>query len=105
MEQVSEGSPKAVLELNGTTVTRSEIADDWGSRMQWKVMRDGKQAANVTSPGEPLEKTYEHPDKTPGKYEVVLQMFKYVNYKKDKAGGEYVDSKYVDISNVVAYTV
>ena len=103
MEQVFEGIPKAVLRVDGTTISRGEIADDWGSRMQWKVMRDGKQVASVIA--RRTETTFEHAEKTPGKYQVVLQMFKYVNYKKTGAGGEYVDSKYVDISNAVNLTV
>ena len=50
------------------------------------------------------EKSYEHPDKTPGKYEIVLQSWKYVNYAKD-AKGEFTVSKFVAISNVVKYTI
>lgn len=103
MEQVFEGTPKAVLEIDGHIVTHGSITEDWGSRMQWKVMRDGKQVATVIA--RRTEKTYELTEKTPGKYDVILQMFKYVNYKKTGAGGEYVDSKYVDISNAVTVTV
>ena len=36
-------------------------------------------------------------------HEIVLQLFKYVNYTKN-AQGEYTDSKFVDVSNVVSYT-
>ena len=103
MEQVFDGIPKAVLQVEGTTVTRGEVTEDWGSRLQWKVMRDGKVAATVIA--RRTEHTYEHTDKTPGTYQVILQMFKYVNYKKTGAGGEFVDSKYVDISNAVTFTI
>ena len=103
MEQVFEGTPKAQIKLDGKTVTRGDVAGDWGSRMQWRIMRDGKDIATAVALR--TESRYEHPDKTPGKYDVVLQMFKYVNYKKDKAGGEFVDSKYVDVSNVVSYMI
>ena len=51
-----------------------------------------------------IESAYEHPEKTPGKYEIVLQLFKYINYKKN-AKGEYTESKFIDISNKVGYTV
>src|SRR5258708_7889714 len=84
--QVFEGTPKAVLQVNGKIVTRGDITEDWGSRLQWKVIRDGKPLATMTALR--LDHTYEHADQTPGKYQVVLQMFKYVDYKKDKAGGE-----------------
>ena len=103
MEQTFEGTPKAELQVDGHTVTRTEITEDWGSRMQWKVTRDGKPLANIVA--RRTETTYEPADKAPGKYQVVLQMFKYVNYKKTGAGGEYVDSKYIDISNVVNFTI
>lgn len=103
MEPVYEVPPVAVLTLSGKTVKRGDISLDWGSRMQWKVVRDGKVTTTVTALR--TETTYEHKDPTPGKYEVVLQMFKYVNYKKTGPGGEYVDSKYVDISNTVTFTV
>lgn len=102
MEQVFEGTPKAVLELSGRTITRSDVTHDWGSRMRWKVSRDVNVIATVNAPR--TEKTYEHPDPTPGRYEVVLQMFKYVNYTKDKAG-DFTQSPYVDISTPVTYTI
>lgn len=103
VEQVFDGTPKAELQVDGNTVTRSDIVHDWGSRLQWKVMRDGKVTATATALR--TERTLELADKTPGKYQVLLQMFKYVNYKKTGAGGEYVDSKYVDISNTVSFTI
>ena len=47
---------------------------------------------------------YEHQDKTPGQYEIVLQMWKYVNYKKNKKG-EFTESKYINISNKIAFKI
>ena len=82
---------------------RSGVTHDWGSRLRWKVSRDGGVVA--TPAALRTEKTYEHPEQTPGKYEIVLQMFKYVNYTKDKAGGEYTQSPYVEISDAVTYTI
>ena len=43
-------------------------------------------------------------DATPGKYEIVLQMWKYVNYAKD-AKGEFTQRKFVEVSNKVTYTI
>ena len=101
MEQKFEGDPKAEIRLEGRKVIRSDVANDWGLRLQWEVRRDGQVIATPAARAEP---SYEHADATPGKYEVVLQMWKYVNYKKD-AKGEFTDSKFVEISNKVSYTV
>ena len=40
----------------------------------------------------------------PGKYEIVLQTWKYVDYKKG-TNGEFVNSRYIDISNKVSYVI
>ena len=102
MEQKFDGiKPKADLTLQGLKVSRSHVSNDWGLQLQWVVKRDGKPVA--TAPAR-VETTYEHPDKTPGKYEIVLQMFQYVDYKKNPAG-EFLNSKFIDISNVVSYTL
>ena len=101
MDQVFEGTPKAELLLEGRKVTRTEVTGDWGSRLEWQIRRDGQQLATVPAR---LHTSYEHADQTPGKYEVVLRLFKYVNYKKD-AKGEYTESKFVEISNTVSYTI
>ena len=102
MEQKFDGPPpRAELRLDGRKVTRSEVANDWGLQLLWVVRRDGKQVATAPARADP---TYEHPDTTPGKYEIVLQMWKYVDYRKDKTGN-YVNSKYVDVSNTVSYKV
>lgn len=101
MEQKFEGTPSAELKLEGRKVTRSEVVNDWGLRLQWQVSRDGQV---IATPLARAHLTYEHPEQTPGKYEVVLQMWKYVDYRKD-AKGEYVNSKFVDISNKVEYAI
>ena len=51
-----------------------------------------------------MEMTFECAETTPGMYEIVLQLFKYVNYTKD-AQGEYTESRFVDVSEVVSYTI
>lgn len=101
MDQKFDGTPQAELRLEGRKVTRTDVTNDWGLRLQWKVTRDGKV---IATPSARAETTYELAETTPGKYEIVLQMWKYVSYRKD-AKGEYVDSKYVDVSNTVSLTI
>ena len=100
MEQKCDGTPKAELRLNGRKVTRTFVTNDWGLMLRWVVSRDGKVVA--TAPAR-ADTTYEHTDDTPGKYTIVLQSWKYVNYAKD-AAGEFTASKFIDISNTVEYT-
>ena len=100
MEQKFEGTPQAEITLEGRKLIRSEVTNDWGLRVQWLIKRDGQVIAN---PNARADLTYEHPDQTPGTYEVILQMWKYVNYRKKD--GEFVDSKFIDISNSVSYTI
>lgn len=101
MEQVFEGTPKADIRLEGTKLIRGPVANDWGSRLQWQIKRDGKV---VATPPARADEAFDLTDTTPGEYEIVLQLFKYVNYKKDK-DGQFTESKFVDISNVVKHTV
>jgi hypothetical protein len=101
MEQKFDGTPKANIRLNGRRVTRGVVMNDWGLMLRWLVTKDGKEVAAVPARA---ETSYEHPDKTPGKYEIVLQSWKYVNYAKD-AKGEFTVSKFVAISNVVKYQI
>ena len=101
MEQKFESSPQAEIRLEGRRVTRGEVTNDWGLLLQWEVRRDGQVVAAPAARG---TASYEHADATPGKYEVVLQMWKYVDYKKDDKG-EFVNSKFIDISNKVSYTI
>jgi hypothetical protein len=101
MDQKFEGTPKAEIRLEGRRVIRSDVANDWGSRLQWQIVRDGKEIATVPARA---SASYEHPDKTPGKYEIILQLWKYVDYKKDK-NGNYTTSKYIEVSNKVSYQI
>jgi hypothetical protein len=101
MEQKFEGTPQATVELDGRRVTRSDVINDWGSRLQWEIRRDGQV---VATPPARAELNYEHADATPGEYQVVLQMWKYVNYKKD-GEGNFTESKFVDISSPVTYRI
>lgn len=100
MDQKFEGTPRAEIRLEGDTLVRSGVTHDWGLRLQWKITAAGKVVATPSARGSDRLETRDLP---PGEYSVVLQMWHYVNYKK-RADGDYVDSKYVDVSNVVALT-
>lgn len=101
MEQKFEGSPQAEIRLEGRKVVRGDVANDWGSLLQWQVKRDGQVIA--TAPAR-ADVAYEHPDIAAGEYSVLLQMWKYVNYAKNPQG-EFTVSKFVDISNAVTYRI
>lgn len=101
MEQKFEGSPSAEIRLDGRRVTRGPVSNDWGLLLRWEVRRDGKV---IATPPARAEISYEHPEATPGSYEIVLQMWKYIDYRK-KPDGEFVNSKFIEISNKVTYKV
>jgi hypothetical protein len=101
MDQKFEGTPRAEIRLEGHKVTRGHVDNDWGLRLQWQVKHNGQV---VATPAARAEVSYEHPEKTSGTWEIVLQMWKYVNYKKD-AEGEFTDSTFVDVSDPVTYTI
>jgi len=101
VEQKSEGTPKAELRFNGGKVTRSVVTNDWGLMLRWVVSKDGKVVATAHARA---NDSYELSDMTPGKYTIVLQSWKYVNYAKD-AAGEFTASKFIDISNTIECTI
>src|SRR5262249_38456536 len=101
MEQKFDTTPRAEVRLEGRRVIRGDVTNDWGLRLQSEVRRNGQVTATPPARG---DVSYEHPDTTPGKYEIVLQMWKYVNYAK-KPDGEFINSKFVDISEKVSYTI
>jgi hypothetical protein len=101
MEQRYEGTPQATINVNGRRLTRSEVTNDWGLRLQWEIKRNGQLVATVNAR---TGLTYEHADTAPGTYEVVLQMWRYVNYAKNPQG-EFTASRFIDVSNRVTYTI
>jgi hypothetical protein len=101
MEQRFEVAPRATIRLDGRRVTRGDVTGDWGLRLQWEVRRNGQV---IATPAARAEVGYEHPDTTPGRYEIILQMWKYVDYRK-RPDGEFVNSRFIDISNRVSYTI
>lgn len=101
MEQKFDATPKASVRLDGRRVTRGEVVNDWGLQLRWLVKKDGKVVATVPARA---DASYEHPDTTPGTYEIVLQSWKYVDYAKGP-DGEFTRSRFVDISAPVTYTI
>lgn len=101
MEQRFDGTPQAAIRLEGRRVIRGDVSNDWGLRLQWEIRRNGQVIATVAARA---DTSYQHADTTPGNYEIVLQMWKYVNYRKNPAG-EFIDSRFIDISNRVTYTI
>src|SRR5580693_4061313 len=101
MEQKFDKAPHAEVRLEGRRVTRGDVTNDWGLRLQWEVRRNGQV---IATPGARADESYEHADAAPGTYEIVLQMWKYIDYRKN-ATGEFVNSRFIDISNRVTYTV
>ena len=91
MEQKFEGTPRAEIKLEGRRVTRGDVANDWGLLLRWVIARDGKVIATANARA---ETSYEHTDAAPGQYEIVLQMWKYVDYKKNP-DGEFINSKFI----------
>ena len=101
MDQKFEASPHADIRLEGRRVIRGPVTNDWGLRLQWEIRHNGQV---IATPSARTELTYEHPDTAPGKYEIVLQMWRYIDYKKN-SNGEFVNSRFVDISPKVSYTI
>ncbi len=101
MEQKFDGSPRATLRLEGRRVHRSDVTGDWGLRLQWLVKKNGQVVASVPARA---ETSYEHPDTSAGTYEIVLQMWHYVDYRK-QPNGDFINSRYVDVSDKVTYTI
>jgi hypothetical protein len=101
MDQVFEGTPRAEIRLEGRKVIRGDVNNDWGSQLVWTISRDGQVVA--TAPARASD-SYQIHETTPGQYEIVLQMFKYDGYEKDK-DGKFTKSKFVEVSNKVTCTV
>jgi hypothetical protein len=101
MDQRFEGQPRAEIRLDGRTVVRSPVANDWGSQLVWEVRRNGEVVSLVSARA---SDRYEFADAPPGHYEIVLQMFRYEGYQKDK-DGNFTQSKFVDVSNKVTSVI
>jgi hypothetical protein len=101
MDQKFEGSPRAEIRLEGRRVVRGAVTNDWGLLLRWEIRRDGKV---IATPAARADASYQHTETAPGKYEIVLQMWKYVDYRK-RPDGEFTTSKFIDVSNKVSYVI
>ena len=101
MDQKYEGTPRAEIRLEGHRVTRGAVTNDWGLLLQWEVRHNGKVVATSAARA---EASFQHAATAKGTYEIVLQMWKYVDYRK-KPDGEFIASKFIDVSNKVSYTI
>jgi hypothetical protein len=101
MEQRCEGRPRADIRLEGRRVTRGDVQNDWGLLLRWEIRRNGYV---VGTPPARVQTSYEVTDLTPGTYTIVLQQWKYVDYRKTP-DGEFINSRFIDISNKVSFTV
>lgn len=101
MEQRYEGTPQATIRVEGRRVIRNAVTNDWGLRLQWVIKR-GDQV--ITTANARTGDSYELTETMPGNYEIVLQMWHYINYTKN-AAGEFTQSRFVDVSNRVTITV
>lgn len=90
--------PLATLKLEGNRLTRTDLADDPGFRLQYHIKRaDGKTVSTVEARSTPA---VELEAKTAGTYSVVLELF-YPAYK----GGTGQKGEFKPVSNVLTYKV
>lgn len=101
MEQRYEGTPEATIRMEGRRLIRTDVTNDWGLRLQWQIKRNG---TVVATPNARTDLHYELTETTAGSYEIVLQMWRYINYRKNSEG-EFTASRFIDISNRVTLTI
>ena len=103
MEQKFEGPPPvAEIRLEGQQAVRSDVKGDWGLQLLWKITKVGQPP--ITRPAR-AETHCDLASLESGKDEIVLQMWHYKDYRKDKTTREFLNSKYIDISNKLTHTV
>jgi hypothetical protein len=89
--------PLATLKLDGTKITRTDLQDDPGFRLQYHFQKDGKTVATVEARS---AASLDLPQKEAGIYTVVLELF-YPAYK----GGNQQKGGFRPVSNVLRYRV
>ena len=89
--------PSATIELKGTKLTRSAVKDDPGFRLQFHFLKDGKTLETVDARA---NEAVTLPDKGPGAYAVVLELF-YPSYKP----GKEQKGQFKAVSNFLTYTL
>jgi hypothetical protein len=89
--------PEAKLHLDGPRLVRSDVKDDPGFRLQYDFKKDGKTVATAEARA---AATLDIPQKEPGTYTVVLELF-YPAYK----GGTQQKGEFRPISNVLTFRI
>jgi len=87
--------PLATLKLDGNKLSRTDLADDPGFRLQYHFLKEGKELAVIDARANP---TLALPHKEAGTYSVVLEVF-YPAYK----GGSGARGQFKAVSNVLTY--
>jgi hypothetical protein len=88
--------PAAEIKLEGRTLTRGHITNDYGNRVHWKVLRDGVEIATIEARS---SNAYTFDETVPGMYEIVLETWKHEGYQAKSLG------KYIEISNKLTVRV
>lgn len=101
MDQKFEGTPQSEIRVEGRRLIRGAVKNDWGSQLVWEISHSNKVVAQLPARA---DASCDHAQNNPGQYEAVLKMFKYEGYAKDK-DGQFTQSKFVDVSNKVTFTV
>jgi hypothetical protein len=101
MEQRCLGTPQTVIRREGQRLIREGVSNDWGLRLQWQIKRGGQV---VATPNARTNMDYDLTSLGLGSYEVVLQMWKYINYNKNPAG-EFTASQFINVSNVLTFNI
>lgn len=97
LEVKSNLKPAATLRLEGDKISRGALKDDPGFRLQYSFKKEGKPLTTVEARS---NSTLEIPDKTPGTYTVVLEVF-YPTYKT----GNDQKGQFKPVSNELTYQV
>jgi hypothetical protein len=91
-------NPLSTLKLDANRVSRTDLADDPGFRLQWHIKQaDGKSASVVDARAVAV---LELPAQMPGTFSVVLELF-YPAYK----GGPAQKGEFKPVSNVLTYKI
>jgi hypothetical protein len=86
--------PTATLKLDGSQLSRSDVKDDPGFRLQYHFLKDGKELTTIDARAQPQLSL---PHKESGTYAVVLEVF----YPAFKGSGQ--KGQFVAVSNTLYY--
>jgi hypothetical protein len=71
MDQKLEGTPSVEIKLEGRTVVRSEVQNNWGTRLQWRLLKEGKEIATGSLGPDPA---FDLPELQQGSYQVAVSL-------------------------------